>query len=201
MDHAHVKPGTTMDCFGALCHSASSMQYISNQDVGGDADAWLAWWAENRSKSQEAWITDGFRTRGFEIDVPPTAGQIPVLLEVLGNTETNELTAIPVEMKHNAFRCLRDSGFEPVAYALSNRSDSAEVERGLKEYARRERQWPSSSGVGVLPFGTKIDDWNGMQLPTMLTTRFQITAHALVFGPVLIGLAMLICSFRRKMYT
>jgi len=195
---AHVKPGTTMDCMGSPCHSASSMRYITNQDVGEDADAWLAWWAENKSKSQEEWIADGFRKRGFEIDVPPTTEQIPALLAVLGNSETNEPTAIPREMKYNAFRCLGDSRFEPVAYALSNRTVSAEVERGLLEYAKREHHWPSASGVGILRFGKKEDEWEGMALPAMLETRFQIAANALIFVPPLLGAVLLICSFRKK---
>lgn len=196
---SHVKSGTSMGCMGSPCHSASSMRYITNQDVGEDAAAWLAWWAKNRSKSQEEWIADGFRKRGFEIDVPPATGQVPVLLALLGNSETNELTAISREMKYNAFRCLRDSGFEPVVYVLSNRTVSSEIERGLMEYAKQERHWPAASGVGILPFGKKDEDpWEGMALPAMLDTRFQITANTLVIGLPLFGVALLILSVRRK---
>ena len=197
---AHVTPGRSMGCIGGgPCHSASSMRYITNQDVGEDADAWLDWWDKNKSKSQEEWIAEGFRQRGFEIDVPPTSAQAPHLLSLLGNSETNELTAIPGQVKYNAFRCLRDTGFEPVAYAISNRTVSAEVERGLTEYARRERHWPSASGVGILHFGKEEEDpWEGMALPAMLETRFQLMANVLSIGVPLLGAALLILSVRRK---
>jgi hypothetical protein len=197
---AHVKPGTSMGCIGGgPCHSASSMRYITNQDVGEDADAWLDWWEDNKSKSQEEWMADGFRLLGFDIDVPPTAEQTPILLALLGNSETNELRAIPKEMKYNAFRCLRDSGFEPVAFALSHRTVSEEVERGLLEYAKKERHWPARNGVGILSFGQKDVDLEGHALPAMLEPSFQIRANALVFGPPLLGAALLICSFRKRM--
>ncbi len=197
---AHVTPGSDMGCMGGgLCHSASSMRYITNQDVGDNADAWLDWWDKHKSKSQEEWIAQGFRQRGFEIDVPPTLAQAPRLLSLLGNSETNKLTAIPGEMKYNAFRCLRDSGFEPVAYALSNRMVSAEIERGLLEYARMERQGAAARSVGIRLFGKKDEDqWEGMALPPMLKTRFQIMANTLSIGLPLFGVALLLLSFRRN---
>lgn len=197
---AQVSPGGNMGCIGGgPCHSANSMRHITNQDVGEDADAWLDWWDKNKSKSQEEWIADGFRQRGFEVDVPPTSAQAPYLLSLLGTSETNELSAVPGEMKYNAFRCLRDSGFQPVAYAISNRRVSAEVEHGLMEYARRDRHWPAASGVGILPFGKKDEDpWEGMARPAMLDTKFQIMANTLSTGLPLFGVALLILSVRRK---
>ena len=107
---ARVKPGTGMGCSGVPCHSSRAMRDITNQDAGETADAWLAWWKQNRSKSQEEWIADGFRQRGFEVDVPPKPEQFPILLGLLGHAETNAPAAIPRQMKYNAFRCLRDSG-------------------------------------------------------------------------------------------
>ena len=197
----HVEPGTRLDgCMGdGLAHADGALRSISNQDAGEGADAWLAWWDDNKSKSQVEWISDGFRQRGFEVDVPPTSGQIPALLAVLGNSETNEPTAIPGEMKYNAFRCLRDSGFEPMPYALSNRTVSAEIERGLMQYARRERHWPAACGVGVLAFAKKDEDpWEGVALPSMMETKFQITAKALSVGLPLLGAALLTCTFRKR---
>lgn len=194
---AHVKPGTSMGCMGGgPGHSSSSMRYITNQDVGENADAWLDWWAKNKSKSQQDWMEEGFRHRGLEIALPPTIEQVPLLLGLLANSETNQPRAIPSELKYNAFRCLRDSGFDAVAFAVSNRTASAEIERGLLEYSKMERLWPSASKVGILPFGRKDDGTKGIDLPMLVTPRFQATANALVFGLPLLGVAILICSFR-----
>lgn len=191
----HVKPGTAMDCMGTPCHSATAMRSLSNQDVGEDGDAWLDWWEKNRTKSQEEWIEDGFRQRGLAIDVPPTPEQAPLLLEVLGSSETNKSGA---ELKYNAFRCLRDSGFEPVAFVLSNRTVSAEIERGLLKYAVFQRRWPAAGGVGILPFGKTEDACDSVALPALLTKTFQGIAYVLVFGPLLLGTGLLAWSFRKK---
>ena len=198
---ARVKPGTGMDCCGEdLCHSASSMRDITNQDIGDTADAWLDWWAQNKSKTQEQWIAEGFRKRGIEIDVPPRAEHIPGLLAVLGHAETNGTTTAWEGLRYNAFRCLRDSGFDAIGYAISNRTASAEIERGLIEYGRMSRIWPSAAGVGILPFGRKNDEdeWKGMKRPAMLEDGFQIAATGLVFGPLLLGAALLIGTFRKR---
>ena len=199
---AHVKRGTSMGCIGdGPCHSATSMRYITNQDVGEDADAWLDWWEKNKSKSQQEWMRDGFRALGLEIGVPPTAEQTPSLLALMGNSETNQAKAIREEMKYNAFRCLRDSGFNPVAFALSNQMASTEIQSGLLEYAKNERFWPSASRVGILSFPNKDEDRKSMPIPAMLEPRFQIIANALVFGLPLIGTVVMIFSFRRTKCT
>jgi hypothetical protein len=196
---AHVKPGESMGCLGGQpCHSATAMRYITNQDAGDDADGWLRWWNENGSKSQEQWLADGFRHRGFDVDVPPKAVQRPMLLALLGSSGTDEPTQIPTETKYNAFRCLRDSGFEPVAFALANRTVSAEIERGLLEYAKWQARSPAIDGVGILPFGERNDTREGDLLPQMLEPKSQVTANALVFGPLIIGVTLLMWSFRKK---
>jgi len=195
---ARVTPGESMDCFGRLCHSASAMRYITNQDVGEDADAWLEWWVRNRSKSQDEWVEDGFRQRGFKVDVPPSPGQMPTLLELLGSSDKNESSGIPEHMKYNAFRCLRDSGFDPVEYAISNRPLSADVERGLLEYGRLQRIWPVANGVGILSFGRTNDDYEDYAVPRMLTPKFQFAAYCLVFVPFFLGAGLLAWSFRKR---
>ena len=193
----HVRPGTTMGCFsGDLCHSATAMRFITNQDVGEDADVWLDWWAKNKAKSQEEWIADGFANRGFNINVPPRPDQTSMVLTLLGNSETSESTSIPEHMKYNAFRCLRDSGFQPVQFALSNHPTSDEVQRGLFEYAKWERRYPEASGLGMLPFANKHEDRE--YSPLLLTSRFQIMAYTIVFAPVAIGSLLVLWSFRKN---
>jgi hypothetical protein len=194
----HVKPGLDMGCMGSPCHSATSMRFISNQDVGENSDAWLNWWEKNKSKSQEQWIAEGFAQRGIKVTIPPLADQTPALLALLGNLETNATMAIPKEVKYNAFRCLRDSGFEPVGFVLSNQTVSFEIKRGLQEYASRERRWPTAIGVGILPFGKNHDYLRGSPLPVMLTTKFQVAAFTLAFGPLLVGAGLITWSLRKK---
>jgi hypothetical protein len=142
---AHVAEDEDMSCFGRLSHAADAMKYITNQDVGDNADAWHDWWAKNNSKSQIEWLADGFRQRGLDVDVPPSAEQMSALLELLGNSRTDESEGAPEHLKYNAFRCLRESGFEPVQYAISQRSLSEEIERGLLEYARLNARWPAAT--------------------------------------------------------
>jgi hypothetical protein len=195
----HVVPGASMGCLGGEpCHSATAMRFITNQDMGLDADAWLAWWEKNGSKSQEEWIAYGFNERGFKVAVPPRPEETPILLDLLGSSETDESTAIPQHMKYNAFRCLRDSGFDPVAFALSNRALSAGIEQGLLEYAKRERQWPATAGIGILPFGEDPGDWSSEHLPIMMTPQFQAAAYALMVATLGIGSGMIAWSFRKK---
>lgn len=195
---AHVRPGTSMGCFGdGPYHSSSSMRLITNQDAGEAADAWLAWWQLNKSKSQIEWIADGFRQRGIKVEAPPTHEQISQLLAILGDTGTNKPDAFPKEMKYNAFRWLRDSGFEPVAYALSKRSITLETERGLLEYARQVTRHPSINGLGILPFTPPATDTECDPLPTLLTPGFQIKAYVLMIGPLLLGVALLACVARK----
>ena len=196
---AHVTRGESMGCLGGCpCHSATAMRYITNQDAGEEADTWLDWWVKNKSKSQDEWIADGFRQRGFEIDVPPSPDQMPELLRLLGNSDTNESTGIPEHMQYNAFRCVRDSDFAPVEYAISNRPFSADVERGLLEYARLERLWPTSNEVGILSFGKTNDECKDYAVPAMLTPKFQFAAYSLVFIPLFLGAGFLAWSFRKR---
>ena len=196
----HVRPGTTMSCLGAdLFHSATAMRRITNQNAGGDADAWLDWWKKNSSKSQVQWIVDGFQQQGLAVSTPLKPDQIPALLTLLGTAENDDSNTAFNHLKYNAFRCLRDSGFEPVEFALANRTTTAEVERGLLEYVKREHRFPAAIGLGILPIGTQVKgEANDYDLPQFLTPKFQATAYALIFGPLSIGMALILWSFPRR---
>lgn len=195
----HVKPGGGMGCWGdKLCHSANAMREITNQDVGDRTDAWLAWWETNKAKTQEEWIKDGFRQWGVDIDAPPAPPQIPILLTQLGHSKTNAPTAVPWHIKFNAFRFLRDSGFEPVGFAISNQNLSADVAAGLLKYAQMVRSLPAESEIGILAFGKKDQKLGHEHLHPMVMTRFQVIAYALVFGPLLLGAGLLMWSARKK---
>jgi hypothetical protein len=196
----HVEPGASMGCLGGEPqHSATAMRFITNQNAGEDADQWLDWWEKNKSKRQEEWIADGFAKQGVKIDVPPKPEQTPDLLAVLGRSEPDEATAISEPLRYNAFRCLRDIGFNPVEFALSKPTIPSDVERGLLEYAKRQRRWPTAIGAGILPFASADEDRDDVRLPTLLTLSFQITAYALIFVPGMIGTILVILSFSVKM--
>lgn len=189
-----VKPGDSMNCFGSPCHSASSMSLITNQDIGDNADDWLEWWGKNWSKSQEEWIADGFHLKEVNIDVPPRPEQHLVLLALLGDSEPDEFYSVPRHLEYNAFRCLRDTGFDAVKFVIANKELSPEIERGLLRYAKFEHRWPSASNVGILPFANTERDELGRPLPRILGWQFQAVVYLLIFIPVLTGIALLVRS-------
>jgi hypothetical protein len=195
---AHVTPGTGIGCLGGgPCHSDYAMRLITNQDVGDKTDAWLDWWKKNESKSQEEWIADGFSRHGVKVAAPPTAAQTEALLAILGNSEGKQGTTIPGYLQYNAFRWLRDSGFEPVGFAVSNRPLPAAVARGLLEYAKFQRRWPSALGLGVLSFGNTPYDRASYPMPRWMKAEFQAMIYALIFGPLVLGVGLIVCSWRR----
>ncbi len=194
---ARLKPGTRMGCFGRLCHSGSAMQLITNQDLSDTADPWLDWWKKNEFKSQEEWIADGFSLHGLHIDSPPTAKQTEALLAILGNSEGKQETTIPGCLQYNAFRWLRDSGFEPIEFAISNHPLPAEVARGLAKYGKFQRHWPSASKVGILYFGKTPDESENDLMPLFMAPEFQAAAYALIFLPLAIGIGIIILSLRK----
>lgn len=187
----HVKPGTGMDClFG---HPDTAMQFITNQDVGvGNID----WWEKNKSKSQEEWIADGFAQRGVKIDMPPTSEQIPTTLTLLGYSDVNDPASVPKHVRYNAFRCLRDSGFDPVDFALSHRTISGGIERGLVEYAKWYRRYPAVNDLGILMRKNDVNNYGPRA--ELIMPEFQAKANAWVFIPLALGAALLFWSLRRS---
>jgi hypothetical protein len=51
----HIQPGEDIQTCAAG-HKAHALRYLTNQDAGESAAAWLSWWEQNKSKSQEDWI-------------------------------------------------------------------------------------------------------------------------------------------------
>lgn len=179
-------------------HRDSALPLLTNQkfDLSDSGQAWQAWWQKNEAKTQEQWIQEGFKKRGFDIALPPTEKDWPQLLTLLGSTagpapaKWEEQKSTPPSMLHpfyaryNAYRWLRDSGFEPVLYALAHRSQMSGEERGgLLEYQARvlDMQRIFESQVpGCLAFAPKessgwVDPFTFKESPTLLQTRFQLT--------------------------
>jgi hypothetical protein len=174
--------------------------YITNQDAGQTAGAWLAWWKTNQTKSQVDWIRDGFAARGLSVSTQLQDAVIVPLLDLMGNTDTNKVSRIPTFLNYNAFRWLRDSGFEPVPYAVSNLTarTAAQTKRGLITYANWESIYPRRNGVGILAFGQGKDRWLGWSIPVMFEKRFLAAIYSLIYGVPLLGLALLAVSIRKK---
>jgi hypothetical protein len=188
-----VRAGENMGCSARLNHSATSMQYITNQDAGESADGWLAWWGANRHKSQIDWIADGFCQRGVEVTFPPTERQIEELLGLLGNPDAQ---AVPDYVKYNAFRCLRESKFEPVEYLLTRGEMPTRREAGLRQYEQYLDRFPRAGSAGILPLEPLDDD--RYQLPALLLPETQIAVQAAMWVPFVVGMCLVGWALRPR---
>ncbi len=132
---SRTRPGDDISSCGAG-HRDSAFRGITNQDLGEEAVAWLDWWRKNRSKSQLEWHRDGFALWGVTVSIPPSTQDTVPLLQLLG--DSNPTNPVPDYVKHNAFRWLRDSGFNPVDFALTAGRGLEDVAKsGLLEYLAR----------------------------------------------------------------
>ena len=145
-------PGEEDQWSCASGHKTSALESITNYSPGGergkwpqDLPLWLAWWEQNRSKTQDQWIVDGFAAEGVVIHHPPAEEDWPTLLKVLGHVNPKDDKPAqegdriqPECFKYNAFRCLRDSEFNPVQYAMEAEI-TPEVKAGLLLYRRLEQ--------------------------------------------------------------
>jgi hypothetical protein len=136
------------DCDGG--HKLAALEYITNFTAGDGTHwekgypVWMAWWKENRNKSQEEWMIAGFAAAGYSIQNPPAKEDWPTLLRIIAESgrkgRPREAGYQPARshLRYNACRCLRDTGFNSVAFALEG-NHSPEVRAGLLSYHRFER--------------------------------------------------------------
>ena len=203
MDRAAA--GATLYGCGNDGHKEEALKYITNQDPSGGNDAngqkqWLQWWAENRGKSQLEWIQAGFLRYKVTASIPPSVAEQESLLGLMGNDSTNEAAAIPRFVKYNAFRWLRDSGFSPVGFALSNRMEAipAVVQQGLLEYEKRYEWLPRRDEVGILPLCKTPEKKFVYPEPLFRTMRFQVILHGIMIVPVVAGVCLLLLARRSR---
>jgi len=181
----------------------TALMMMANRHV----QSWKEWADAHRDQTQEEWIRDGFAQRGVIVHLPPQPADIVPLLEVLGHNTWNTLWggpqgtnapgAFPSYFHYNAFRWLRDSGFNQTAFAVSNPPalSSDPVRIGLMQYTKWNAAFPRHEGVGILAFGKESDD-TSRRTPPLRSLGFQAAAWALVAIPVLAGLVVL--GWRRK---
>ncbi len=189
-------------------HKDSALQYLTCQNPAKDTaegrteeaigKAWVEWWMANNDKTQEHWIRDGLARYGVLLHVPPSSADFGPLLTVLGDTATNRLERVPHYVKYNAFRWLRDSGFDPLRYALSNVSPETPeaVKNGLFAYCTNATLYPKIDGVGILAFGKQTSAEDTFPGPYLLTYPARLTAYSLMVFPICLGSYLLVVSRR-----
>ncbi len=192
----HIRPNEPIsDCTAG--HKDTALRQMTNQDAGNTAEAWLAWWERNKSKSQKDWIRDGFRERGLELENPPTKSNIVALLK-LTPYQDEEKCGAPSYVQYNAFRWLRDSDFDPSTFTVDDLSskDGNDVLQGLIRFSRLTGVYPKDDGVGVLDLGNPLERY--FYPPAMSTPGFQLLANAIIFLPLCTGLFLFWISFRMR---
>lgn len=192
----HIQPREDISsCFAG--HKSSALRKLTNQDAGDTAEAWLAWWERNKSKTQEDWIREGFRKYGIEIEKPLTRSNVIALLKMTPSLD-EEKSKVPSYVQYNAFRWLRDSDFDPATFTVEDLSspDGDEVLQGLIRFSRLSGVYPKYEGLGVLRLGKPPEESHLM--PEMATLKFRLMMDALIFGPVCIGALLFWMSFRLR---
>ena len=132
--------------------------------------------------------------------LPPSEADHEPLLTLLGNISTNTAEKIPGFVKYNAFRWLRDSGFQVIPFAMSNVTalTPAVVRAGILEYGKYERSWPKENAVGMLEFAPPPRDWAGSYRLVFYSPAIQMTGYSLMILPLTAGTALLVYSYRHR---
>ena len=198
------------DC-GNIGHKDSALEYITCQNPAEKHEgsrepwatekAWLAWWQENKAKPQEQWIQEGLAQHGVTVHIPANAEDCEPLLALLGYTSTNrsDESYVPRYVKYNAFRWLRDSGFDPVGFAVSNiTSQTPEiVKQGLFAYSKKLKLYPDLEGAGILSFGKQPTMADQLRRSAFFNASVQTKAYAVMLVPLVLGTILLLFSYRQ----
>ena len=201
--------GAELDDCGNVGHKDSALRYITNQDPVSSKKtncekAWLEWWAQNKNKSQLEWIQKGFESYNVKVSMAPSKKEQEALLILLGNTRKNKdkiHDMIPNYVKYNAFRWLRDSGFNPVDYAIKNvnKSTSKDVIKGLYEYQKLYEIYPKGDYVGIIPFSdNERDNYDDYPRPNYSKLGVKIIIYCIMILPIVLGIFSLVWSIRKK---
>ncbi len=125
---------------------------------------------------------------------------------LFGNNETpvkKEKVYTPEYMKYNAFRWLRDSGFDVISYTINhaNKSSSPQLIEGLKRYHALNSVYPWNEDVGILllPGRNKGSNYKEDR-PKFFDTEWQLIGHCLMIVPTILGLFLIYLSsnWRKK---
>ena len=147
---------------GCECCALSCLAPMSNHGFGS-VDDWEAWYSINKDKTQEEWVQQGFAEKGFRIALPPSKSDAVTLLGVLGTRSSDSANVdfrgerrfeAPQFLRYNAFRWLRDMGFDPIEFLLEGNQTEIpqELVEGLRQFRDFSKEFPLSNHVGLLEF-------------------------------------------------
>lgn len=176
----HIRPGD--DITGCRAgYKESALCYMTNQDVGDTAEAWIGWWEANREKSQEEWVREGFEKGGLVLHSPPMKEEITALLRVIGENRLRKREEQPRGWWYNAFRWLRDNDFDPCSFRSADlpQEDSDSALMGLVEFARLKERWPKHKTPGVLKIGRVVEEYRPV-FPGFASTWCGVAAVGLL---------------------
>ncbi len=165
------------------------------------------WTDANRERSQEEWIKDGFLDHDVTVHLPPTPDDTVPLLKLLGREPGDEVQGVdnpdhaPGFVRYNAFRWLRDSGFEPLEFTLSNAALATEpdISAGLQAFVRWQAAYPGNDSLGVLAFGRHDADRTDLDWRSPITEPwFVVGVDAVIVISTLGGILVIFCATKRK---
>lgn len=185
----------------------TALALMTNQRV----TSWDEWTEANSARSQEEWIKDGFLEYGVNVHLPPEPEEAEQLVRLLGRQSWDELSegphgasgpdAIPGHVQYNAYRWLRDSGFEPLAFASSNAklTSQSDISRGLLRFAEWHAAYPGDDGLGVLAFGRHSVD--GLHIdfrPVIAKPWVRFVVDVFIAMTTIGGGLLVLCFIRRR---
>ena len=174
------------------------------------ATSWKEWADANRARSQEEWIKDGFLDYGVTVHLPPTPDDTLPLLRLLGRKSwnvlwagpqgTNAPEAVPSYIHYNAYRWLRDSGFDSGKFASSNVTVAAEsdITGGLLRFSQWRAAYPGHDGLGVLAFGRAGASGSDFDMRPVIAKLWVVFGVDAFIAACTIGGAVLVLRFTKK---
>ena len=175
-------------------------EYVLSLMSNRHGSSWKKWAKANRERSQEEWIKDGFSEYSVDVHLPPQSDDTLPLLRLLGRKSWNffqelqpkDKEAVPNYVQYNAFRWLRDSGFDPYGFAHSNQALLAEsqITVGLLKFCRWKVAYPGGDGLGVLAFGRKPQTIEPCP-PLVVSPWFEAGVFAFIAASLVSGLILL----------
>lgn len=133
--------------------------------------------------------------------MPPTKDDWPKLLRILGTksatkklTTGKPLSEFDWHLRYNAFRWLRDAGFQPVTFALENQqlANEEDIREGLRAY-EGEQVFYAAPMPGILSFAkpqTGLWSLYGRDLTWVLSREGQWITMSACSGLVVLGLVL-----------